>query len=474
VTNPAIPNPLQAGLEAVLARYVQARNEPFGGQHDVAQLLSRLGQEFQGSAEVRKRSHVEVRASSGQGNWARVPWIAFLDARETNTTQQGVYPVILFCQDMSGFYLTLNQGVTVPLRDLGDTAGRKHLREKAGQIRAVSHALVAAGFRLDHEIDLKADTKLGSKYEDSTIAHKFYPNDAVPSDDKLLSDLDAVLESYDAYLEGKINPDQARQEEKLLEQPRQTPAATTSLAAVCASFASTLRNSHLDFGPAHDDLVRAFIASLVTKRFVILTGLSGSGKSQIAVKFGQWLGPGSHKLIAVRPDWTGPDALFGYEDALQKTSHGGRAWHVPEVLEFMLKAVANPQRPYALVLDEMNLAHVERYFADALSGMETSEPCLPNLVDVEGTWAMNPDGPRAVRFPTNLFVIGTVNVDETTYLFSPKVLDRANTFEFRVSTDDLSPVAQKPIDAPPGDPRHAQNLLEVATDNAWHLVIGTW
>ena len=112
---------------------------------------------------------------------------------------------------------------------------------------------------------------------------------------------------------------------------------------------------------------------------------------------------------------------------------------MPEVLKFMITAANDPANPYALILDEMNLAHVERYFADALSGMESGQECLPNLaVDSEGVWRVKPGESRLVQLPSNLFVIGTVNVDETTYLFSPKVLDRANTFEFRVSTNALS------------------------------------
>ncbi len=248
------------------------------------------------------------------------------------------------------------------------------------------------------------------------------------------------------------------------------PEAREDLAAITEDFASSLHDAYLDFGPTHLSLVRAFIASLAAKPFVILTGLSGSGKSQIAIKFGQWLGSGSRKTVAVRPDWTGPEALFGYEDVLRRGTDGRQGWHVPEALEFMLRAAANPRAPYALVLDEMNLAHVERYFADALSGMETVEPCLPNLIrDHSGTWVLDSKGPSKLAFPRNLFVIGTVNVDETTYLFSPKVLDRANTFEFRVSTQDLSATAQKPVDARPGDPSLVHGLLAIATRDSWHL-----
>ncbi len=136
----------------------------------------------------------------------------------------------------------------------------------------------------------------------------------------------------------------------------------------------------------------------------------------------------------------------------------------------MLVAARDPSRPYALILDEMNLAHVERYFADALSGIETSEGCLPNLVRSNDGVSVQESGRESkLAFPGNLFVIGTVNVDETTYLFSPKVLDRANTFEFRVETAALSSSAKKPGPVVAGDSGLAGGLLAIARQDDWHL-----
>jgi hypothetical protein len=210
------------------------------------------------------------------------------------------------------------------------------------------------------------------------------------------------------------------------------------LREIVEEFSNQLAESNIDFGAQHQEIVRAFISSLATKPFVILTGLSGSGKTQLAIRFGEWLGDDRLLVTAVRPDWTGAESLFGYEDALKPADEtGASAWHVPAPLEFLLAASRNPDDPYVLVLDEMNLAHVERYFADVLSGMESKKPCLPNLAQGDdGAWRQK-NGPVSVPFPRNVFVVGTVNVDETTYMFSPKVLDRANTFEFRVSDADL-------------------------------------
>jgi hypothetical protein len=258
-----------------------------------------------------------------------------------------------------------------------------------------------------------------------------------------------------------------------IEPPTATPVvpfARLDLRAIHADFAAALRESNLSFGADHDEFVRAFLASLATKRFLILTGLSGSGKTQIAMRFGEWMGDRRWRVIPVRPDWTGAEALFGYEDALLPMREGVRAWSVPNPLEFMLCAAADPDSPYLMILDEMNLAHVERYFADFLSGMETGQSCLPNLTkDDDGCWRPAREGESRIPIPSNLFVVGTVNIDETTYLFSPKVLDRANTIEFRVRTDDLQPTYRKPGPCRPGPSDLVQGFSAISVDDDWHL-----
>ena len=80
------------------------------------------------------KRHSRARFSIGQGNWAKVPWLAFLDARETDSTQRGVYPAYLFRQDGSGFYLVLAQGVTEPKRELGTAGAHAALAQKAAQL----------------------------------------------------------------------------------------------------------------------------------------------------------------------------------------------------------------------------------------------------------------------------------------------------------------------------------------------------
>jgi hypothetical protein len=254
-----------------------------------------------------------------------------------------------------------------------------------------------------------------------------------------------------------------------------TPAAAKATPAdLHESFAAAVQAAGLVF-PQEGNLVRSFVSSLLAKPFAILTGLSGSGKTQLAMRLGEWFGQDAtgrprHLVVPVRPDWTGPEALFGYEDALRSAEARKPIWFVPDPLEFILRAAVDPTYPYLLILDEMNLAHVERYFADFLSGIESRKPLLPDLAqdDAGDEWSVRSTAATKLPLPRNLFVVGTVNVDETTYMFSPKVLDRASTFEFRVDATMLDPDLGRPSSAPVASTVIQRGICDLALDDEWH------
>ena len=211
-----------------------------------------------------------------------------------------------------------------------------------------------------------------------------------------------------------------------------------------------LENAFSEAGLLLDPVaIRRFSVSLLSKKFCILTGLAGSGKTKIAEAFAMWLcaSPAQYRIVAVGADWTSNENLLGYADALQT---GVYRPPVNGALELILRAHGDKTNPYFLILDEMNLSHVERYFADFLSAMESSNAPL-SLHGVEaGLQAGGVGGaggvevPSSVALPDNLFIIGTVNVDETTYMFSPKVLDRANVIEFRATAAQMGAFLDDP------------------------------
>ncbi|MDA3905868.1 MAG: hypothetical protein PF484_07320 [Bacteroidales bacterium] len=178
-------------------------------------------------------------------------------------------------------------------------------------------------------------------------------------------------------------------------------------------------------------ILSRFVSSLLTKPFVILSGLSGSGKTKLAQAFAQWIcqDDSQYCIVPVGADWTNREPLLGYPNALKPDDY---IKPDNDALDVIIQANKHPELPYFLILDEMNLSHVERYFADFLSVMESKGEIS---LFAEGT--VNNGVPAKLALPSNLFIIGTVNIDETTYMFSPKVLDRANAIEFRVTKNEI-------------------------------------
>ena len=233
------------------------------------------------------------------------------------------------------------------------------------------------------------------------------------------------------------------------------------------NFIKDLKQSGLHYT---EELVTRFVASLLTKPFVLLTGLSGSGKTKIAQSFVQWIceDKSQYKIIPVGSDWTNREPLLGYPNGLNSEEY-----ILPDsgALNLIIEAAKaeNQHKPYFLILDEMNLSHVERYFADFLSIMESED----NIMLYSGSQRKSPDGteiPLQISWPKNLFIIGTINIDETTYMFSPKVLDRANTIEFRVDTDNIRKFFDSPAKTDLSvllgkGASMAQHFLTLAADN---------
>lgn len=182
------------------------------------------------------------------------------------------------------------------------------------------------------------------------------------------------------------------------------------------------------------DIIKNLYLSLKTKPFVILYGISGTGKSKLVELFARALGAsrkdGTYNLIPIRPDWSDASELIGYRNIEGKFQ--------PGILTNIIdKAATHKEIPYFVCLDEMNLARVEYYFSDILSIMETrdkengkikTDKLIRRELFAGDLEAVESYG--NLYIPENLYIIGTVNMDETTFPFSKKVLDRANIIEF--------------------------------------------
>ena len=182
------------------------------------------------------------------------------------------------------------------------------------------------------------------------------------------------------------------------------------------------------------ETIENYLLSLKVKPFIILTGNSGTGKTKLSQLFAEYLykkhseykSKNNHEVVPVGANWTENRNIVGYYNVLTKS------YQHTQSLDLLLNAEKDTDYPYFLILDEMNLSHVERYFSDFLSAMESGEK-IPLHKDSD---KLKEDHvPENLKIASNIFIVGTVNIDETTYMFSPKVLDRSNVLEFKTFED---------------------------------------
>ena len=359
-----------------------------------------------------------VNGSVGKGLATKTPWVAILDKDITTSTREGVYIVFLFSSDYKHVYLTLNQGTTVP-GQFGPRLGKKEVANNSKSIRDL--------LNINNDI-LKADGNADiadERYKAGAIYYTLW-NVNDDTGDRLLS---LYLDVYRKY-----------------------KVMTMGTHAVVSkkNVRKYIMNAQISI-----KYIR-YVTAIKSKPFLLLAGISGTGKSRIVRELARacWetrseeykaQKPKNFEMVQVKPNWHDSSELIGYVSRVS----GSPVFVAGDFLKFVAKAWENLDVPYFLCLDEMNLAPVEQYFAEYLSvvesrkcdenGVITTDPILKKceeqwyfdltaqLTTDENIRAQfNKDG---IAIPQNLIVVGTVNMDETTFSFSRKVLDRAMTIE---------------------------------------------
>ncbi|MFB5269835.1 MrcB family domain-containing protein [Paenibacillus enshidis] len=437
---------LQDTLSEILNTYLDAKIQAFAN-HPLGVLLRQTIPE-----QLRKLPFIDdnykIQGSIGQGNWANIPWIAVMDKRITDKIQRGEYIVYLFSEDMKRVYLTLLQGVTIPLKELGKKEGYRYLEQKVTEMRGL---LPLEGMQKDDNIYLTT-SGLGRDYQVSTVAYVRYDQGSIPDDDQLLADLENVMNNYKLYVDSLAH-EPVEENEPTFEYEEIEPLDPLTVSPRVEQIKAYIeqRGFHYPKG-----LIENLYLSLKTKPFVILAGVSGTGKTKLVELFAEALDAtesnDQYTLIPVRPDWSDPSDLLGYKD-LSGAFRPGR------LAKVLVKASQpeNQHKSYFICLDEMNLARVEYYFSDLLSIIETQKwnnhrIVTSSLINRDSLSSGDQPIYGDLFLPDNVYLIGTVNMDETTHPFSKKVLDRANTIEFNYIN----------LQQYPSDPRSEQQGVVVA------------
>ncbi|MCI7009184.1 MAG: DUF3578 domain-containing protein [Parabacteroides sp.] len=365
-----------------------------------------------------KSNQYVIKGSVGVGRATKTPWIAIMDKDITDSTRRGIYIAFLFSSDYEHVYLTFMQGTTVP-DQFGPRMGKKEIAKNTRAIRNLLHE----SNRL-----LKQDDKADIADERYRIGAVYYSLWDTENEANGLALLRLYFAMYYKYKEANLLGKTAMQTEIIAKKDKQ--------------------EINVKYRP--------YLTAIKSKPFLLLAGISGTGKSRIVRELARacWetgseeykaQKPKNFEMVQVKPNWHDSGELIGYVSRVS-----GKAEFVAgDFLKFVAKAWEDLETPYFLCLDEMNLAPVEQYFAEYLSvvesrkrnddGMVVTDPILKkaneewyfNLTasltsDEEIRKQFNDEG---ISLPQNLIVVGTVNMDETTFSFSRKVLDRAMTIE---------------------------------------------
>lgn len=245
--------------------------------------------------------------------------------------------------------------------------------------------------------------------------------------------------------------------------PKSGAPAEITLSALCEEFRIFAAGR---LGLYYDiSVIREFIAGLAVSHILILQGISGTGKTSLAYAFGEFLGNPS-VIIPVQPMWKERTDLLGYYNEFTKK------FNETMLLDKMYEANESNQM-YITVLDELNIARVEYYFAEFLSLLEIPDPESRYLEVVPDVWQNDPKGLKdgRIKLPENMWFIGTVNNDDSTFAISDKVYDRAMVLELNSKAERFELSGEERMQGSVSFPAEEFFAL-VGSEQAWFELTG--
>lgn len=395
-----------------LSEFAHARTQPFQKIDSLWNAMDDLKRRIEGTSAVTSRPDLIVSVSVGQGNWASVPWIALMNARVTRSTQEGVYVVFLIAKTLDRVFLTLNQGTTKLVNELGQSGAQARMSSVAETARQQLPNLVDAGFSLDSKIDLGATGWLARNYEIGTIAHVDLDADNLPDDLTLNQLLEVILEAYDCVID---EPEPPVPEAA----PPEEPGESSSSAPEPFTIDEALDELFLERFE-----VERLLAIWRAKKNLVLQGAPGVGKSFVAKRL-------AYLLVGARDAERVTTIQFhqsySYEDFVQgyrPDGAGGFELRDGIFHRFCAKAARAPELPHVFIVDEINRGNLSKILGELMLLIEHDKRGSAWATSL--TYSKPGDPPFFV--PENIYILGMMNTADRSLSWVDYALRRRFSF----------------------------------------------
>lgn len=377
--------------DLALQQLAVARKQSFETVPELWATMTALVDRIAAFPAMSERPHISAKWSLGKGVWAKVPWIALMNRNVTTSTQKGLYVVMLVAEDLSGIFLTLNQGMTKLVEAEGEARAVAILRERASAYRSQVPELSAAGFVLSDGIDLKTDNWRAKNYQPSTIAFAELAAGEFPTDEDMQAMLEPMLAAYDRLAQA----DDSGSEGPVIDDGQETDAEA-------ADFSLDEAMEKLFLEPSE---FARILSVWERKQNLVLQGAPGVGKSFIA----RYL---AYAVMGKKDDARIENIQFhqsySYEDFVQgfrPTPAGGFQIRDGVFYRFCKRAAADPSHRYVFIIDEMNRGNLSKIFGELMLLLEADK----RSPEYGTQLAYAKDDDPKFFVPKNVFVVGMMN-----------------------------------------------------------------
>ena len=396
-------------LRAFLHEFANARSGPFQKTEPLWNAIANLKARLEQFPAVQSRPELLVNISVGLGTWAAVPWIALLNTRITQSAEEGVYVVFLVARELNYIFLTLNQGTTDLVHELGQREAQKRMLDVASKTRPLISDLAGADFILDNNINLGGSGWRAKNYEIATIAHFDFGANNIPPDDKMNELLTAVLNAYERAVNAPSAEPLAPGVIEIEPPPRPEPYGMDD----------ALSELFLE-----QSAIERLVAIWEGKKNLILQGAPGVGKSFVARRLAYLL---LGEKDSTRVDTVQFHQSYSYEDFVQgyrPDGKGGFTLRDGVFHRFCEKANLSPGRPHVFIIDEINRGNVAKILGELMLLIEH---------DKRGpSWATtltySEPGEPLFFVPENLYLLGMMNTADRSLSIVDYALRRRFSF----------------------------------------------